>query len=697
LESIPNKRNEKTGREILSFPSDDTDPDCNLNHGSLVEDEKSEPTKELIEYFIQFRNEDLDNLNITKKFSMDINEHPILQTILKETKDEFRDLVRRAIISAHILLKYDRDDLGSKLAADTIQNKIKINIEAPTNIRINDLTASDCEGKIIIFDAQISNWSKGRTVTDRAEYRCPQCYTISDLEYNPKIKYHCEADKTILEYYRAKETEDTRRITLREITDDFSKKLPFTIPADVYGKAVWDSELGDKVTVMGVFRSIPLSKEYGKISQEFIPTIQIISLQNKNRDASKLPSMELIKKFKDLESKNRLVDSVIDGFAYNIYKKRMEKKALICALIGSKWIGQVGKGNPPMIHILFVGDPDTYKSTMMKYIVNVSDNCVLADSTTVSNAGIKAIAVKMDDGRWSIMPGLLPLYNGGLVFLDEFGDLKPDIYADLKAPMIDGRVSKHVAGEDFNGTAETGILASMNPTEGVYDDSKTIYDNLMALPKPLITRFDLIVKFSKHANDYNSKEIRSHFKKCDLYGKAKGLLTDGEIKLLINYVKTIDPKLTEEALDYNNQFFSDLEAKGGEKRGTQTRTENAIIKFAVALARWHMSTEVKVIHVKEALDMYEACLETFNLHLKEGEAITDESLKSTNDGRMIALKKAYDILKDDDGYVFQDDLEEKAFSYGCFTNIGQVKVWINRLGMDGKTNEKDKMLHISWK
>ncbi len=678
----------------MSFPTDDIDPDCNLDHGKIVEDEKSTPMKELIEYFIQFRDEDLESI---QSFDIDINEHSIIKTILNETKEGFRDIVRDAISNAHILLKHDRTNFGTAVKEDILRNKIKINIEIPTNIRINDLTASDCEGKIVTFDAQISNWSKVRTITYRAFYKCPECEKIISREYSPKIKYRCDNDRINMEYYRAEESEDTRRITLREVTDDFSKKLPFTIPADVYGKTVWEAELGDKVTVTGVFRSVPLSKEYGKISQEFIPTIQIISVQNKNNDASGLPNMELIKKFKDLEDEDKLIKAVIDGFAYNIYKKTMEKKSIICALIGSKWIGQVGKGNPPMIHILFVGDPDTYKSTIMKYIINVSDNCVLADSTTVSNAGIKAIAIKMDDGRWSIMPGLLPLYNRGLVFLDEFADLKEDIYADLKAPMIDGRVSKHVAGEDFNGKAETGILASMNPVEGVYDDSKTIYDNLAKIDKPLITRFDAIFKFSKKADDYNSKEIRAHFKKCDLYGKPKHLLTDEEIKLFISYVKTLDPKLTEEALDYSSNFFTNVELKGGEKRGTETRTENAVIKFAVAIARWHMSTEVKATHVKEALDMYEASLATFNLNLKEGEGITTESLKSTTDGRRTAVQKAYDALKDENGYVFPDELIEKAFSYGCFRSENGVQALLHTLSLEGKTNEKDKMLHINWK
>lgn len=685
----------------MSFPTDTTNPECNIDHGDLKEDEKSTPDKELIEYFIQFRKDELEVLDTTLSFNLNIDEHSILRIILKETKEEFRNVLRDAVIMAHIMLKYDRTDLTNiAIKLKTFRNKIKIDIEAPTNIRIGDLTASDFEGDMVIFNAQISNWGKIRVITYYAEYKCPECAGIFYREYNTKIKYKCEEDgKTFLKFHRAVKSEYTRRIILREITDDFSKnKLPFTISADIYGNTVGESDLGDKVTVIGIFRSIPLSEEHGKFSQEFIPTIQIISIQNKNNNVEKLPNMELIKKFKDLEDKNQLIKAVIDGFAYNIYEKRIEKKAIICALIGSKWIGQVGSGNQPMIHILFVGDPETYKSTLMKYIINVSDNCVLADSTTVTNVGIKAIAVKMDDGQWSIMPGLLPMHSGGLVFLDEFGDFKDvSIYEDLKTPMIDGRVSKHAAGVDFNGIAETGILASMNPIDGVYDDSKTIYDNLIKLPIPLITRFDLIVKFSKKAKSFNSKKIRAHFRKCDDRGKPKNLLTDEEIKLFINYVKNIDPKITEEAFEYHNKFFEDLEEKDGEKRGTETRTENAVMKLAVALARWHMSTEVRIIHVKEALELYEKSLETFNLHLEEGERITATTLKSTTDGRRIAIQKAYDILKNEDGYVFKDELIEKAFSYGCFINKNGVKVLLSKFEMEGKTNEKDKMLHINWK
>ncbi len=629
-----------------------------------------------------------------------MNEHPILQSILMENKDTFRNILRDGVTMATILINHDRDDMVNiNLQSKRLRNNIKINLDIKTNIKLKDINASDYEGEIVTFEAQVSYWSKKRTITHNAEYKCPECdYKLPRPFRGKSIKDKCPEDNIALEFYKPTVSEDSRRVTLREISDDFSEgKLPASITADIYGKTVWEVELSDKVVATGVFRSVPLRLENGKISQEFIPTIQVISIQNMKTDKVELPDMDLMKRFQDLEAEGKLVSSIIDGFAYNVYQKRMEKKSILCSIIGSKWIGQVGKGNPPMIHILFVGDPETFKSTMMKYIINVSDNCVLADSTTVSNAGIKAVAVKMDDGRFSIKAGLLPTYNGGVVFLDEFGDFTDkSIYEDLKAPMIDGRVSKYVAGEEFSGRAETGILASMNPDEGVYNTDKTLFENLSPpLKKPLITRFDLITLFSSDFNDLYESEIAAHLLKCDNEGKSKEFFTDHEIKLFLNYVKTIDPEITLEALQRNADFFSEVKRKNEDKKGGGTRTKNAVMKFAVALARWHMSTKVLVKHVDEALELYKSSLATFGLHFENGEFINERSLKKTEDGRKQALYKAFEKVKDELGYAKKTDIVDEALTYKCFTSRGQADALVEVMRLESKVHEKDKMLKFT--
>ena len=657
------------------------------------------PENELTQYFLLNKTDELIESFESNKFTVNMNEHDIINIILNEHIDTFRTIIRDAVVRSIVIVNVDEDNyLEVTRQAKIFMNRLKLELIFPVNLNIQGLNAQEYEGLLVTFESKVSNWAKIRTVTKTAFYKCPECDNIITRKFVPKIRDKCNNCNIPYEFYKPDESEDTRRLVLREIIDDFSDgELPYMVSADVYGHTVKEVNLSDKLIVTGVFRSVPLSKEDGKISRQFIPTIQVICVRNMNDiEGNKMPDEELVKKFKVLEEKNKLVESIIDGFAYNIYEKRNEKKAILCSLIGSKWIGQVGKGNPPMIHILFVGDPDTYKSTIMKYTINVSDNCVLADSTTVSNAGIKAIAVKMDDGRWSIRAGLLPEYNGGVVFLDEFGDLKEDIYADLKAPMIDGRVSKHVAGEDFNAQAETGILASMNPVEGVYDDNKTIYENLARLEKPLITRFDIIFKFSKSSPEYDSGKIREHFKISDINGKPEEYLTDNEIKLFINYVKNIDPKVTEEAIDTSNKYFEELEKKGGEKSGTETRTENAVMKFAVAIAKWHMSKEVKKAHVIEALDLFSSGMKTLGVNFQDGEMVTERTLKKTKDGKMEAIRLAYDSIKDEDGYALPRELVEKIMTYKVFANENLILVELERMKTASKISEKNKMYKIAW-
>lgn len=669
----------------------------NIN-GMELQQNRLSPENELAEYLIQYRSDDLIEVPTTLLFSIDIDEHEIFQIIMKETMEKFRNILRNAVTNAVVLINNDMEDMVNiNIQNRLLRNKIKINFAVETNIQLSDLTASDFEGEIVTFEARLSIWSKKRTITLTADYKCPHCDDIIQRPFKPKINEKCDSCNVPYEFFKPKTSEDIRRVIFKENTDDFSEgRNPTTINADIYGKTVWETELNDKVIVTGIFRSIPLSKENGKISQEFIPTIQVISLQNMMKDKIELPDMELMKKFMDLEDEGKLVEGVIDGFAYNIYKKRMEKKAVICSLIGSKWIGQVGKGNPPMIHILFVGDPDTFKSTIMKYIINVSDNCVLADATTVSNAGLKAIAVKMDDGRFAITAGLIPTYTGGVLYLDEFGDLKQDIYADLKAPMVDGRVTKNVGGENFNGVGETGILASMNPIDDVWNDEKTVLENLAKLGKALITRFDIIFMFSVDFNNINDTQIQEHMDRCDIEGKPVGVLTDNEIKLFLNYVRTLPIEVTKEALERNSEFFADIKKKSKDKKSVETRTKNAVMKFAVTLAKWHMSTKVDECHVNESLEMYKASLLTLKMHFEDGEFINESSLKKNEDGRRTAIGNAYDKIKDKDGYAFKSDIVDGALEYKCFKSRGEADALIERMRLQAEVSEKNKMIKITF-
>lgn len=671
--------------------------DGNTNGNYDSEDKLISPENELTEYFMTFHTDQLIDAFTSYKFSFSITEHPILMKILNETKLEFRNKLRDGIAFAIMFLRYDKNDPEIGCNIKELRNRISLDIDFPTNVRMAELSASLYEGKLVTFEANISDWQKMKAITYMSIYKCSYCGLECALKYtNKKMEEPCTScGKKTLQYMVPLLSDDCRRIMLREIVSEYTKtSQPFRITGDAYGKTAHEIKLSSNVIVSGIFTSVPLNPESGKMNRQFIPTIQIISVKPKS-EIIEMPDMALIGKLKDLEEKGQLIKSVIDGFAYNIFEKRMEKKAVICSLLGSEWIGG---NNPPMIHILFVGDPDTYKSTIMKYCVKVSDYSIIADATAVSGNGIKAIAIKQDDGTYAIRAGLMPTYNKGVVFFDEFGDFKDDsIYEELKTVMIDARVRKHVGGEDFDAMAETGVLASMNPTFGVWDDNKTLPENLSVLGKALITRFDAIFRFPISFVNEHEDEIDALMTTCDAYGKPEGLLTDKEIKLFLNYARTIHPKITVEALNRRNEYFKKIRERKKDNSVFETRAKNSIIKFAVALAKWHMCNEVRVEHVDEALELYSASLATCHMNFAEGEYLTESKvMKQNEDGRITAIRKSYDALKSDDGYAFMDEIKNMAMTYNVFKDGYEFDTTMKKLRADSKFVETNNKVKFYW-
>jgi len=659
-----------------------------------VSGNKISSENELTEYFIQFRGNDLIDSFETLKLDIDINENPILGNVLIKEKDNFRILIRDAVANSIVTVLYDMDDaLIITNELKRIRNKIDIDIDFPINITLSELNPSDHEGEVVTFEADVGYWNKKKDIAHKAYYKCTECGGMDPRPFKKKATYTCHIDNRPCEYSHPFETEFTRRLMLREITNDYSgDKQPATISADIYGKDVMDVKQSDKIVVTGLFKSIKLKEEQGKNNVEFMPTIQVISIKNK-KNVVLMPSDELKEKFKNLEKEGKLVDAIIDGFAYNVYMKRNEKKAVIGSIIGSQWMG---KDCPPMIFVMFVGDPSTYKSTIMKSITDVHDNSVIIDSNNISKAGMIAIAIKNEVGEWSIKAGIIPTYNNGVVFFDEFGDMESkDMYEELKTCMVNGFATKDVAGENFRGKTETGILMSMNPIDGSWDYDKNLFENMIKIPTPVLSRIDLMFKFELSFCEENADAIEEHIDASDQFGKPEGIFTNEEVQMFLNYVKTRTPEITSEALKRKSEFFKGLKNEH-EDLIIDQRTKNAIMKYAVVFAKWHMNDKVLPEHVNEALRLYEYSLETFGMHLEQGEIISENSFKPTKSGKRTALRKAYDLLKDKNGFVFRADLANKASAYKCFKDLEEVNALLYDLDYASAISTQNKMIKIDW-
>ncbi len=97
----------------MSFPSDNTNSICNVDGEFSDSDQFLEPSKELAEYFIQFRTKDVIDAITTFYFPIDINENEIIKDIMIEsinTKNEFRNILRDGVALATLMINYDRTE-----------------------------------------------------------------------------------------------------------------------------------------------------------------------------------------------------------------------------------------------------------------------------------------------------------------------------------------------------------------------------------------------------------------------------------------------------------------------------------------------------------------------------------------------------------------------------------------------------------
>ncbi len=679
-------------------------PDPNYNgtipHIGLGED-KLPPEKEIAEYLLQYRADLITGLD-NGEISINISEHELLEIILRETQEEFRTHLRNGISMAYARLQYEPDDdLNYNNSIEQIINRFTINMSMDQNRNIRELTSEECEGKMVIFSCEVANFTNGASLPKRQEYKCSDCGDITVRGYKEGRKLRCNICNLIMDESFLRMGEMTKRATLREIIFDMHEnRSPFEITGDFIGKDANEITTGKMMTVTGMFRSLPLRLEKGKLRREFIPTIQIIGMSERDDGSSDLPNHTLMEKLRNLESDKKLVPLLVNSYAPEVYDKKIEKKACLCSIVGSVKIGSNDKGGvQPMIHLLFVGDADTLKSTIMKYGLNVYGRMKRADSGQITQNGLKAVLMRMPDGNFAVRAGLLVLCDSAVLFLEEFGELKDSMFEELKIPMSEGFITKDGGGINaYEKKARTGIWGSMNPYSGSYDMGKTIHDNLNPPLKPaMITRFDGIFVFTTKQKEFNKEEINKCFRNTRL-GKPDGLLTDEEMTKYLNYARKIIPIVTDVSLDYIDSYFKMIDDKRLEKEMavTDIRTKNGVVKFMVALTKLHLKLETDIDCAKESIEIFERSMTTFGLDPKKGEVLAEGDIKKTENGRRTALRLAYDKIKDDDGYVFQDELVDMAFTYDVFRTKAIIIELLGKLSIEGATSEKNNMLYITW-
>jgi replicative DNA helicase Mcm len=162
------------------------------------------------------------------------------------------------------------------------------------------------------------------------------------------------------------------------------------------------------------------------------------------------------------------------------------------------------------IHIALIGDPGIAKSQLLRKAIHISPRGVFTSGKTSSAAGLTAAVVKdpFNDG-WTLEGGAAVMASGGILAVDEIGQIREEDKSALHEVMEQGTVSIAKAGIVARLQADCGLLAAGNPKTGYFDRNNP-FSEQVGLSPALWSRFDLIFIMLDDPDPKTDREISSH-------------------------------------------------------------------------------------------------------------------------------------------------------------------------------------------
>ena len=285
-------------------------------------------------------------------------------------------------------------------------------------------------------------WSKGilvrcstiRPKLEKATFICNLCGAQFDIPQltsrirwpkfctNKRCKAKAQTDFRLLSKHS--EFIDWQSVMIQEIPEDLP---PGRIPRSVQGILTYDLvdtiKPGDRVKLMGIFKSVLAQSTKSNNSTLFKTFFDINFIDPEDRTVDTIDlTKEDRKKIEDLSKEPFIQKKIARSIAPDIYGREDLKIASALSLFaGTRKKKPGGSYKRGDIHILFVGDPGTGKSEILKSAIEVSPRGLYTSGKGSTAVGLTAAVIKdTDTGQMNLEAGVVVLANGGVAAIDEF-------------------------------------------------------------------------------------------------------------------------------------------------------------------------------------------------------------------------------------------------------------------------------------
>ena len=531
--------------------------------------------------------------------------------------------------------------------------------------------------RLIMVDGILVRSSPVQPFLTKAVFRCRRCgMTVTVEQTTPRVQFpstcpdpSCRRTGPFDIVEGESEFINFQKVRVQERPEDLPPgQLPRWIDARLVEDLVEVARPGDRVTLIGIVRTVRGYSRGRSLSRAFDIFLEtnFVNIVGKEPETVQI-SPDEEDWIKEFSSDPRVHEKIVRSIAPSIYGYPDIKEAIMYLLFG---------GVPKMLadnisirgdsNVLIIGDPGTAKSQLLQYVAKIAPRGLYTSGRGSTAAGLTAAVIREKEGGMTLEAGALVLADRGICSIDEMDKMRTEDRVAIHEAMEQQTVSVAKGGIVATLNARTSILAAANPALGRYDPYRTMIENIN-LPTTILSRFDLIFLIKDTPNKDVDRRMAEHILQLHKTGSSpvEAPVSPQMLKKYISYAKTINPILTEEAMERFEDFY--VQMRTTESRDSPiaitARQLESLIRLAEARARAALRKEVIVEDAQASILLMRKSLEQVGVDVGGSGKIDIDIImtgkpKSLRDKLQAVLSTIVDSEKET-GMVREEELYDK--------------------------------------
>ena len=612
--------------------------------------------EELEEFFRKFYEDELlEAAREDKDFVLidfeELDKHgsPELTEEFLENPKDFFDVAKDAI---------DEIDLGTD---KEIELNVRVeNVPDEEKMRIKDLRSKHL-GKLVKVEGTVNRASEVKPELEVAVFECPDCgekMEVPQLKKRMSYPSRCDCGRKRGFKQVGRKLSDARWIHVEDLFEKVSGEKPGEVAVYLKDglttpKMQRRTDPGTRLEITGRVKEMP-KRIQGKKTRQLDIFLEANWLNPKEVTFEEMEvTEEEEEKIQELAEDDNIYKKLIRSLAPSMYGLEEEKESIILQLFGGVphrlADGTKIRGD---IHILFVGDPSSGKTQLLKLAAEMLPRGKYASGKGTTAAGLTATVVRDEElmGGWVLEAGALVLANKGVLCIDEFDKMSKEDQVNLHEAMSTQTVSISKATIQATLPAETSIIGGANPKFSRFDPYRPIAEQI-DIPDTLLSRFDLKFALRDVPDKDRDEKIVDHIIESRIGDEeeAEPVIDIDFLKKYISYArKNCRPEMTKKAAATLKNFYVELRNKYVDAESDTVpitlRQYEALQRLAEASAKVRLAETVQKQDSQRAIKLMKHSIKQLGMDPDTQEIDIDRAEGGTPAAERSKMSKVMEVL-----------------------------------------------------